>query len=263
MRHRLPPLFAIPSLVCAQTSPVAAGSAVHIVLQTDPAPDGTAPPDTGKAVGALQAFVQRESIQALAAGGDGWELGIRLTPIASESKLIAAKVLMRLSRVKAGKLDPTNAKESLGLVMALDVEHWDDAFVDEAWRLLAQDRLVHDRPVISRWDWKELQTHTGLELVDFSDEQGILPVQTADPTEAERALKDAPLASRVPVDLEVVLDPRGRVETVIGRAGREPLLLLYGKLFMPSVYKPRMVGNQPVRAWIPSRIMVSHSTKIQ
>ena len=261
MRHHLLALSAIPSLLLGQAPPANPGPAIHIVLQADPAPEGAAPLDIGKAAGVLQAFVRRESVQEPAPGGDGWVMGIRLTPVASESKLIAAKILVRLSRIKAGSPDPDGAKESLGLVMASDAEHWDDAFVNEAWRLLAQNRLVQDKPVISRWDWKELHIRTGLELVDFSDEHGFLPVGVTDSAEVERALKDAPLASRVPTDLEVILDSHGKVEAVIGRAGREPIMLMYGTMFMASVYKPRVVGDQPVRAWISTRITVSHSTK--
>jgi hypothetical protein len=113
-RLLIPTLLVLP--LCAQVP--APAPAVRILLQADKPPIGTPALDMTAISEKLEAFAKAENLVNPGPDGDGWVLGIGLTPQEEPNGLLVGAGAIRLSRLSGGKIAPDGVKENGALVVA-------------------------------------------------------------------------------------------------------------------------------------------------
>lgn len=145
LRLLLPAFSVLP--LCAQ----APAPAVRILLQADKPPIGTPALDTAAIADKLKAFAKDENLVPPTPDGDGWILGIGLTTQEEPNGLLVGGGAIRLSRLRGGKIVPSDVKETGALVVAWKSGNLNSGLGDELVRrgreLLAEAKVVSKMPV--------------------------------------------------------------------------------------------------------------------
>ncbi len=246
-------IFLMPPLLAA-----ARPSAVHIVLKADASIEGATVPDMTKLIAAFQTFTQRESLTEPTAGGDGWVLGIRITPVKTNEGLVAAKAIFRLAHLDVGKTSDSGAKESMSLITAANDARWEAAVVREAWSLLNDAKVVTDLPVLSQRQWaKQSQTSKDARVAfDIAEVRIIRQPPMPKLTDTLPAG-----GGRVANLLDIDLDAEGHPEATLGRKGTDATLARMGAWLLSWTFEPPKVKGAAVPARFPMRMMLEYKKK--